>query len=377
MITTMANSSISNKSNQKKEQVAIPYKVLQSLISKKVTGTLTIQDPYEKLMNWLIYVQEGKIIFVSSTLGQKERLTYTLSQFFAQDEITFPEAINNDYEFICQLAQKHQLGQEKLRAILLFANRDALTSCLALPRAKVSFKRKIGIEPILYSFGIKTVVAPVKQNINSWVKIREQIHSPFTRPIVKKWASIQSELINDPTTMKQIEQFKSYLNEQCTIYEISGHLGLPTLNIAQILTPLVKKGFISDKPFNAQPVRKKPVVACIDDSQAIQRVVKMTLMAGGFEVVGITEPAKAISSFVRQKPDLILMDINMPGIDGYKLSYMIRQSALLKDIPILMLTGRDGVMDRVKAKMVGAAGYISKPFDPQELVQSIQNNIVV
>ena len=195
--------------------------------------------------------------------------------------------------------------------------------------------------------------------------------------MVKKWTAIQSILIRDPKTMSQLEQFKPYLNEECTVYEIAGHLGIPTLKVAQILTPLIIKELIVDKPLDAQPIRKKAVIACIDDSQAIQRVVKMTLMAGGFEVVGITEPAKAISSFVRKKPDLILMDINMPGIDGYKLSYMIRQSALLKDIPILMLTGREGAMDRVKAKMVGAVGYISKPFDPQELVQSIQDNISV
>ena len=376
MISTMANSSVS-KSNQKKIQVAVPYKVLQILINKQVTGTLTIKDPYDNLINWLIYLQKGKVVFATSSSGQKEKITYILSQFLPQENIDANVKIDNDYEFIHQLVEKHNFGEQKLNDILLFTTRDALTCCLGLPRAQVVFKKELPLEPILFSFGIKTLITPIKQSINSWVKIREQIHSSFARPIVKKWSAIQSALIRDPQTLKQIEQFKPHFNEECTIYEIAGHLGLPTLKIAQLIAPFMKQGFITYKPFNTPPVRKKPVVACIDDSQAIQRVVKMTLMAGGYEVVGITEPTKAISSFVRKKPDLILMDINMPGIDGYKLSYMIRQSALLKDIPILMLSGRDGVMDKVKAKMVGAIGYISKPFDPQELVQSIQDNITV
>lgn len=65
----------------------------------------------------------------------------------------------------------------------------------------------------------------------------------------------------------------------------------------------------------------------------------------------------------------------MPEIDGYKLAYMLRKSVLLADIPIMMLTGRDGVLDRVKARMVGAVGYICKPFEPQKLIQSIHENL--
>ena len=95
----------------------------------------------------------------------------------------------------------------------------------------------------------------------------------------------------------------------------------------------------------------------------------------GFEVIGITEPAKAMMTFIHQKPDLILMDIRMPHIDGYRLASMLRQSTLLKDIPIMMLTGRDGIIDRVKARMIGAVGYISKPFNPQQLVQSVQDRV--
>jgi twitching motility two-component system response regulator PilG len=65
------------------------------------------------------------------------------------------------------------------------------------------------------------------------------------------------------------------------------------------------------------------------------------------------------------------MDINMPDIDGYQLCNLCRQSPVLKDIPIIMLTGRNGILDRVKARMVGSVDYISKPFLPQDLVKAV------
>ena len=61
----------------------------------------------------------------------------------------------------------------------------------------------------------------------------------------------------------------------------------------------------------------------------------------------------------------------MPDIDGYQLCSLCRKSSALRDIPIVMLTGRDGILDRVKAKMVGAVSYISTPFLPQELVKIV------
>jgi twitching motility two-component system response regulator PilG len=82
-----------------------------------------------------------------------------------------------------------------------------------------------------------------------------------------------------------------------------------------------------------------------------------------------------MTALARQKPNLILMDINMPEINGYELCQMLRQSDALKEIPIVMLTGRDGLIDRMRAHMVGATEYITKPIQPQELLDVIQKTI--
>lgn len=374
MTATMTRNTI--KASNEKQTVAIPYKVLQGVLAKKVSGKLIIQDPNDQSIQWIIYLGQGKIHYAHSVNGKRERLIYLLSQSYPEHNFYIPQDFPDDYGFICHHWHCGDLDLQKVRSLLTYMTQEAIALCLTLSRAIVSFEKTVGLDPLVLNLGLKSLIEPVKSEVRSWVTLRESISSPFVRPQVNNWTKLHSHYDSNIEKIRTIEQLKPYLDDRCTLYEIAAYSHNTVLNLAQIFQPLIQSNIITINPLE-EPAEKeyKPLIACIDDSQAIQRIVKMTLIAGGFDVISITEPAKAMSSFVRQKPDLILMDINMPDIDGYKLAYMLRQSALLKDIPILMLTGRDGVLDRVKAKMVGAVGYISKPFNPQELVQSISDNL--
>lgn len=123
---------------------------------------------------------------------------------------------------------------------------------------------------------------------------------------------------------------------------------------------------------NNQTSNLRPIVACIDDSKTVQRQVQMTLEPAGYQVFSITDPTTSLTELVRKKPVLILLDINMPGIDGRELCVKLRRSRILKDIPIVMLTGANKEIDRTLAKFVGANDYITKPFDPNELIRVVK-----
>lgn len=360
-----------------KEIVAIPHKVLQGLLGKKIPGKLTVLDPIDRNIQWIVYLGKGKIHFATCASRKRERLNYLLSQGFKQHNFYLPQELEDDYQFIYKQWQEKHLNSQQVREILFSLTQEALICCLALPRAEVKYEKIVGLDPLILNKSAKSLVESQKSQIRGWAQIRGNISSPFVRFHHIDWHSLSSYFADDLPQWQLLEKLKPYLDNHCSLYEIGTYSGEKVLNLGMLFQPLVNLNLINVKPpenHNIDTV-EKPLVACIDDSQAIQRIVKMTLIAGGFEVVSITEPAKAMSMFVRQKPDLILMDINMPDIDGYKLAYMMRQSELLKDIPILMLTGRDGVLDRVKAKMIGAVGYICKPFNPQELIQTINDNL--
>jgi twitching motility two-component system response regulator PilG len=95
----------------------------------------------------------------------------------------------------------------------------------------------------------------------------------------------------------------------------------------------------------------------------------------GYEATSIGNPLRALSLLFQLKPDLILCDIAMPELEGYQLCAMLRQSTTFRQTPIVMLTGKDGFIDRVKARMAGADDYLTKPFGAQELLTLVEKYV--
>ncbi len=118
----------------------------------------------------------------------------------------------------------------------------------------------------------------------------------------------------------------------------------------------------------AQKVHK---IVSVDDSPTILKEISRFLENENFSVVTINDPVKAVLSIIRHKPDLILLDLNMLGIDGYELCRIIRNNSMFQKTPIIFVTGSKGIVDKVKAKLVGASGYLTKPFTRAELLKII------
>ncbi len=113
-------------------------------------------------------------------------------------------------------------------------------------------------------------------------------------------------------------------------------------------------------------------VLVVDDSPTIRKLVAMTLEKRGFKVVSAFDGVAAIREIAAHNPSLILMDVNMPRLDGYQLCKLVRKHETTRHIPVLMLTGKDGMFDKLRGRLVGCSGYISKPFVPEELVGVVE-----
>ncbi|TMC91678.1 MAG: response regulator transcription factor [Chloroflexi bacterium] len=106
-------------------------------------------------------------------------------------------------------------------------------------------------------------------------------------------------------------------------------------------------------------------VLVIDDEDHIVELARLYLTREGYEVEGVGDGAEALSRFGQIKPDLVVLDIMLPGVDGLTICKEIRKHS---QVPIIMLTARDEVTDKVVGLEVGADDYLTKPFHPQELV---------
>jgi two-component system, chemotaxis family, response regulator PixG len=117
--------------------------------------------------------------------------------------------------------------------------------------------------------------------------------------------------------------------------------------------------------------RKGYKIVSVDDSPTILKEISRLLENENFSVVTISDPLKAVMSIIRHKPDLILLDLNMAGIDGYELCRIIRNNSIFKNTPIIFVTGNKGIIDKIKARFVGASGYLTKPFTRSELLKMV------
>jgi twitching motility two-component system response regulator PilG len=115
----------------------------------------------------------------------------------------------------------------------------------------------------------------------------------------------------------------------------------------------------------------QPLVMVIDDSPTIRKAVSIGLEAEGYHVVTAVDGVDALRRLEETQPDLILLDITMPGMDGYKLCRKIRSMERTKAIPVVMLSGKDGFFDKVRGRMAGCTDYITKPFASRVLLDTV------
>jgi DNA-binding response OmpR family regulator len=106
-------------------------------------------------------------------------------------------------------------------------------------------------------------------------------------------------------------------------------------------------------------------ILVVDDEKHILELARLYLTREGYEVEGLGDGAQAVTRFGQLKPDLVILDIMLPGSDGLTICKEIRKQS---QVPIIMLTARDEVTDKVVGLEVGADDYLTKPFHPQELV---------
>lgn len=114
-----------------------------------------------------------------------------------------------------------------------------------------------------------------------------------------------------------------------------------------------------------QPLQK---VLVIDDEENIIEFVKLGLRYEGFQVESAPDGEQGITLAQRINPELIILDVMMPGIDGIEVCQRLRENPTTRDIPILMLTAKDAVQDRIYGLDAGADDYLTKPFDFDELL---------
>jgi two-component system phosphate regulon response regulator PhoB len=113
-------------------------------------------------------------------------------------------------------------------------------------------------------------------------------------------------------------------------------------------------------------------VLVVDDEETMRLLCRVNLSVSGVGVLEAPDGETGLEMARREKPDLILLDVMMPGIDGWEVARRLGADPETKDIPIVFLTARAGAEDRLIGEQVGAVGYVVKPFDPVSIATVVE-----
>ncbi|MFN2502320.1 MAG: response regulator [Pyrinomonadaceae bacterium] len=121
---------------------------------------------------------------------------------------------------------------------------------------------------------------------------------------------------------------------------------------------------------------RSKTILVVDDSATVRKLISGKLEKSGHNVVCAVDGVDALEKLAETSPDLVLLDITMPRMDGYEVCKQIRANPAAKDTPVVMISGRDGFFDKVRGKMAGTTAYITKPFGPETLMKALETYLL-
>lgn len=127
----------------------------------------------------------------------------------------------------------------------------------------------------------------------------------------------------------------------------------------------------NQKPLTTTTVKRqprKPVIIYVDDNPKDSTVMAAIIQGLGLDYISVSDPLQTIPILLEVKPNLIFVDLVMPIVNGYELCAQIRRVSAFRATPIVIVTNHDGITDRVRAKLVGASGFLGKPIKQQRVL---------
>lgn len=124
-----------------------------------------------------------------------------------------------------------------------------------------------------------------------------------------------------------------------------------------------------------EALASRKLILVVDDSATVRRLVSITLERQGHRVRTAINGLDGLAKFEEEMPDLVLLDITMPNMDGYEMCRLLRRNPSAKKLPIFMLSGNDGFFDKVRGRMAGATDYLTKPFHSEVLLKALSKTL--
>lgn len=376
---------------------------------KQFTGKLELHSA--KNYKWNIYYCHGRLVWASGGSHNHRRWRRLMAIHKVQVDFTkisfrsTKEIKLWDYQVLVIFMRRLILSREQITPIIEDFIQEVLfdvIQCAANEMINYYCDLEDEITPVIALIHAESAIDRAYQEWLLWRKVGVADFSPTLSPWIKRPSQLKEEaselthktLITILDGRRSLRELSAWLKkdlltltQSLMAYYYRGMVGLaevPDIEspVAEIFREEINRSEIAKLVDKTQDYQKltlpsRPLVACIDDSRQVCTTIEQIVMGFGFGFLGIHDSIRVLPLLIEHKPEVIILDLVMPIVGGYELCTQIRRIPDFKDTPILILTSNDTLVDRIRAKFVGATAFVSKTAGNEKIGKQIQKYLIM
>lgn len=366
---------------------------LETLNRSRFSGQLMLTE--QQGQQWSFYFCQGNITYATGGNHPVRRWQRNLALYCPQMPIHSSvrhhvlagidaAAFNTcwEYQLLCLWVAQQKITHEQAARMIQAVITEVLFDVGQARSMTSQIKQNNLSSKALVSIDAQQLIAEAQKLWQDWHNHRLSSYSPNSAPLINQPAQLR-----EVTSVEVYRTLITFLNGQYTLRELALQMQRDVVQVTRSLVPYIQSELVAlvsipDLPAPVSPpVPKTPatpakangaLIACVDDSPSVCRTMEALLTAAGYQFVGVDDALRAFATLLSRKPDVIFLDLVMPNTNGYEICSQLRKLPSFRSTPILILTGNDGIVDRVRAKLVGATDFLSKPVDAGTVLSVIR-----
>ncbi|MDY7005580.1 MAG: response regulator [Cyanobacteriota bacterium] len=362
---------------------------LSMVSQKQVTGKLCVAHGNQE---WQLYFLFGHLLYASGGVHSTRRWYRAVKKYCPNFKFEVNQLTNTqlwEYKLLQTAISDNQITLSQAKAILRTIAEEVFFAIISQPGLTRRWHpqkhptSQTTLSLLLSRREIKEVLASAKILLKS-LKDEGLCHiNPDLVPIIKN----RDKLLNKEKS-ESVLNIHKLLNGKRTIWDITLEIKMSLEVITRYLYNLEKLGFLNfvkvkdwlqpSEKFHLPAIEKsvdKAKIACIDDSYSTGFLLDKILKPLGYEMLHIQNPIKGLALLEEYQPDFIFLDLIMPKVSGYTICEFLRKTTTFQDIPIVFLSTQDSIIDRTRARIVGANDYLCKSFCPEKIVEIVEKYV--
>lgn len=359
-------------------------------------GQLILTSP--KGHQWTFYYRLGRIVWATGGTHPFRRWRRLMAQHCPQidvDKIQLRQqnvAMNYwDYRLLEILYKKQKIQREQIHAIVENTLAELLFDLAQQTKfvaVKCDRNQQVILETPMSFTSADVSLKQMQDSWNLWTQAGLANVFPDLAPVIRRSEQLQ-ELVSPPV----YKNFVNLINGKLTLRELATKTKQNVLPVSRSLLPYILKGIIElvevpdlplvliqqpNKSISPQPKTDHSLlIACVDDSPQVCKMLEEIIISHGLRFIKIQDAVQALPILIQEKPDLIFLDLIMPVASGYEICAQLRRISTFTNTPIIILTGNDGLLDRMRAKVVGSTDFLAKPVVTDKVMSIVRKYLPI